>query len=478
MRVLLVSGYELGHQPLQVASPAAVLHAAGHEVRTVDLSLAPLEPDAVGWADCAALSVPMHTATRLAVSAADSIRRIRPRLPVCAYGLYAGVLADEGTSHLVDQTIAGEYETELLRWVDAVAAGRRALPTAHVVTITREPHRAPRRDAMAPLDRYARLRLGPQEKLVGYTEASHGCSHRCRHCPVPVVYAGRVRPVDLETVLADVDQLVDAGAEHVTFGDPDFLNAPRHSLRVVDEVHRRHPGLTFDATIKVEHLLRQEEAVEILARSGLLFVVSAFESVDDDILARLDKGHTAAESSRAVHLLRRLGVEVRPSWLPFTPWTTVETVVRIVDFVAGHDIVPNVDTVQYSIRLLVPPGSLLLDDDPDWARPFDPDALGHPWVSSDPRVDALQARLAETAAGATDLPPEEAFLLVHSAVTEAARDAGVEPPREVPAPTRRVVPGLSEAWFCCAEPPGVGQACAVGQGAAPPLRGSSSAAGV
>jgi len=39
MRVLLVSTYELGHQPLHVASPAALLRRVGHDVRCLDLSV-------------------------------------------------------------------------------------------------------------------------------------------------------------------------------------------------------------------------------------------------------------------------------------------------------------------------------------------------------------------------------------------------------------------------------------------------------
>ena len=125
-------------------------------------------------------------------------------------------------------------------------------------------------------------------------------------------------------------------------------------------LHDRHPDLTFDATIKVEHLLRYPEVLPELAEAGCAFVVSAFESVSDRILGLLDKGHTVADMSEAVIALRSHGIEIRPSWLPFTPWTTVDDLVALIDFVVAHDLVANVDPVQYSVRLLVPDGSLLL----------------------------------------------------------------------------------------------------------------------
>src|SRR4051812_49627420 len=88
MRVLLVSTYELGHQPLHVASPAAALRAAGHEVRCLDLAVERWRPDDVAWAERLAFSVPMHTAMRLAVRAAEAVRRARPQLPICFFGPY------------------------------------------------------------------------------------------------------------------------------------------------------------------------------------------------------------------------------------------------------------------------------------------------------------------------------------------------------------------------------------------------------
>jgi hypothetical protein len=223
----------------------------------------------------------------------------------------------------------------------------------------RRPAAPPARYGLPPLERYAHLALGAEERAVGYVEASRGCLHRCRHCPVPVVYDGRIRIVPEDLVLADVEALERSGARHITFGDPDFLNGPQHSLRVVTAMHERFPELTFDCTVKVEHILRHRNLWPQLATAGCLFVVSAFETVNDDTLAVLDKGHTTADAAAAVALLRRHGIEIRPSVLPFTPWTTLDDVADLVDFVAALDLVANVDPVQYTIRLLVPQGSLL-----------------------------------------------------------------------------------------------------------------------
>ena len=255
-----------------------------------------------------------------------------------------------------------------------------------------------------------------------------------------------------DVVLADVDQLVAAGAGHISFADPDFLNAPHHARRVIAAMHDRHPGITFDATIKVEHLLRHPGALPELAEAGCVFVVSVFESVNDRILAVLDKGHTVADMSAAVIALRAHGIEVRPSWLPFTPWTTVDDLVGLVDFVAAHDLVANVDPVQYSVRLLVPAGSLLLAEPALAAHlgGYDPARLGWSWSHPDPAVDRLQVEIAALVEAQIGLSPERTFAQVDELVRSLAPGAPAPPPLGAvsagPAGERA---RLTEPWFCC-----------------------------
>ena len=441
MKALLLSTYELGHQPLHLASAAATLAAAGHEVRAIDLAVDPLDDDAVRWADVAAVAVPMHTAARLAVPLVERLRDLRPDLPLCAYGLYAA------TATGFDAAVAGEYEASLVEWVESRHPGVR-------VDLGRRRAPLPDRSVLPDLKRYARLVHDGTEVPAGYVEASRGCAHRCRHCPVPVVYDGRIRVVPLDVVVGDVDFQVEQGAAHITFGDPDFLNGPHHSMRVLEAVHRRHPTITYDVTTKVEHLLRHRHLIGPMARSGVIFAVSAFESVDDEILRRLDKGHTAADAGVASRLLRAHGIEVRPSWLPFTPWTTMTGIVELFDFVGRYDLVPNVDPVQYTIRLLLPAGSLLLSD-PDVVRligPYDPDVLGHPWQSPHPLVDELQSELAELVEMRSDEGAAAVFEAARGLVATAARSLGVDPPVVAPVDNGRRPPRLSEPWFCCAEP--------------------------
>lgn len=458
MRVLLVSTYELGHQPLHLASPAAALLGAGHHVDCLDLAVEEWDADLAARADAVAFSVPMHTAMRLAVRTAASLRSQLPHLPICFYGLYAPLGRDAVVGRIADRAIAGEYEPALVQWLDQLDGTALPGDRPHATTIELGRNRAsvPARTLLPPLDRYARLDIGGAERLVGYVEASRGCVHRCRHCPVPVIYDGRIRVVATDTVLEDIAELVAMGAEHITFGDPDFLNGPKHSMRVVQAMHDRFPELTFDCTTKIEHILRYSELWPELAESGCLFVVTALESVNDDVLTMLDKGHTADQAAAAIGVLRRSGIEPRPSLLPFTPRTRLTDLVDLLDFVLDHDLVPNVDPVQYSIRLLLPDGSLLLERlRPEEIGPYDPELLSYTWASADPAVDALQGRLARLAETVSAADCATAYRRVRQAVLEALGHDRPDPRRtDVDISLERVAsrPRLTEPWFCCAEP--------------------------
>jgi radical SAM superfamily enzyme YgiQ (UPF0313 family) len=454
MAVLLVSTYELGHQPIHLASPAAALKSAGVETICLDLSVDDFDPSVLESVDAVAFSVPMHTAMRLAVGAASVVRQLRPDLPVAFYGLYADVGKERTLGTVADAILCGEYETALVEW----ATGASKQPV--VLHLGKSEFQLPYRQGLPGLDRYARLEYNGIARLAGAVEASHGCRHRCRHCPIPAVYDGRLRIVGRETVLGDVDQLVALGAEHITFTDADFLNAPPYSMGLLREAHAAYPEITFDVTVKVEHILDHRELWPEMADLGVLFTVSAFESVDDRTLLILDKGHTVADMSEAATIMRNAGVHLRPTWLPFLPWTTADDVAGIFKFLDREGLAPAVDPVQMAIKVLIPEGSLLLER-PEIAQHlthFDADGLTWRWSFESADAERLHKELDRIAAEASDC--QEDSLTTMAAMREVVSSISGQDLGEMAA-SDSPVPRLSESWFCCAEPT-VGQASAIG----------------
>lgn len=457
--ILLISCYELGHQPLTLASPLATLRQAGFEPVTVDTSVDDLTDAAVSAARLVAISVPMHTALRLGTHIAKRVRARNSAAHICFYGLYASLNADFLLDGLADSVIGGEYEQALVSLARALDSGQpvqvegvRTREHASAPVLARIPFEVPARDTLAGVRHYAHLVRGDEVVPAGYVEASRGCLHTCAHCPITPVYNGRFFVVPRTVVLEDIREQARAGVRHITFGDPDFLNGPGHSLKIVRAMHADMPWLTFDATIKVEHILERREVFAELAELGCAFVVSAVESLSPSVLSHLKKGHSRQDVVEALRVLDEAGIPMRPTFVAFTPWTTAEDYLELLDFVLEQGLIENVDPVQYSIRLLIPPSSALLADEsaPEWLGPLDREAFTYGWKHPDERMDALQRELAALVerTARDHLDHATAFAAIR-ALARNRLGARAEPITSTVTPAgRRPVPHLTEAWFC------------------------------
>jgi radical SAM superfamily enzyme YgiQ (UPF0313 family) len=486
--VLLLSTYDLGRQPFGLASAAAWLKREGIDVRPIDLSREQLQRDDLSRVDLVAFYLPMHTATRLALPVIDRIRTVEPEVMICAYGLYAplneALLRERGVSVVLGPEAEADL-VALAREVRAGDAGEAGPPTRlrgrHgevAPELASEPMRAkadgtgreiprlqfivPNRSDLLPLTRYASLEMPDgTRRIVGSTDATRGCKHRCRHCPIVPVYDGQFRVVPVEVVRADVRAQVEQGAQHITFADPDFFNGPTHAHRIVDAVHAEFPELTYDVTIKVEHLLAHRHLLPVLARTGCLFVTSAVESVDDGVLEHLEKGHTRADFIEAAGLCREAGLTLAPTFVAFTPWTTLEGYSDLVELVDTLGLAGHVAPVQWGIRLLVTWRSRLLEL-PDIQRlvgPFDRHTLTYPWRHPDPAVDALQEQVMNLVGVRINRPRFEIFNEIRALATSTVGTLStLGTPGTLgtsgtlttfgPLISRSAIPYLNEPWYC------------------------------
>ncbi len=462
----------------------------------MDLAVEEFPTHRAAKADLIAIAVPMHTALRVGVDAARQARAANPDAHLCFFGLYAWLNREyllngqNGVQGIADSVVAGETEPVLVELAQCLSTGQSTAPVKGLTTPERAsaPNLArlslplPDRSTLPQLDKYAHYveerPVGengdePAAVRAGYVEASRGCLHKCRHCPVVPVYNGRYFVVPVETIIADVRQQVEAGARHITFGDPDFLNGPGHARKVARALHSAFPGLSFDFTAKVEHLLQHRALLPELVECGASFAVSAFESTSDRVLARLQKGHTRRQMEELVAALRNSGLSLQPTWMPFTPWTALDDYLLMLRWIREQGLIPNVPPVQLSIRMLVPPHSALLEDDDaaSWRGTLDSSNFTYRWQHPDPRMDALQlevARIAEVAGRheaavpsnessemavrsdqATNGESFDPFAVFRLIEQTAYRSAGLPAP-DWSFPSSRVPqpPRLTEHWFC------------------------------
>jgi hypothetical protein len=358
----------------------------------------------------------------------------------------------------VSTILGGEFEEGLVQLADRLAKnGNHAIeqPADSMISMARLQFEVPDRSGMPSIEKYAHLIIpGDGYRIVGSTEASRGCKHLCRHCPIVPVYKGVFRIVNQDVVLEDVRRQVAAGAQHITFGDPDFFNGIRHAMELVEAFHREFPAVTYDVTIKIEHLIKYEQHLPTLRDTGCLFIISAVESVDDAVLGFLDKGHSREDFLHVITAFRELGMTLHPTFVPFTPWTTLDGYLDLLRVIEQQGVIENVAPIQLGIRLLIPEGSRMLElhDVRRMVGPFDPQSLAYPWKNPDARLDALSETVQEVAAAAEQ--QKESRPATFERIWKAAHaTAGLSAPQIAEAPRSQVaVPFLSEPWYCCAEP--------------------------
>jgi radical SAM superfamily enzyme YgiQ (UPF0313 family) len=458
MNIVLISTYELGRQPFGLASPASWLRKRGHRVACLDLTRQSLDGDAILMADLIALYVPMHTATRLAAQLIPGLRERNPRAHLCCYGLYAPMNADYLRSLGVSTILGGEFEEALVHLARRLAPAEHRMPGSQpepVISMDRLSFEVPDRTGMPSLENYAHLVIpGEGYRIVGSTEASRGCKHLCRHCPIVPVYKGVFRIVGRDVVLEDIRRQVAAGAQHISFGDPDFFNGIRHAMELVEAFHREFPQVSYDVTIKIEHLRKYEAHLPKLKETGCLFVISAVESVDDAFLRTLDKGHTREDFLHVVRAFRALGMTLHPTFVPFSPWTTMDSYLGLLQVLQMEALIENVAPIQLGIRLLIPEGSRLLELEEvrRIVGAFDAQSLVYPWKNEDPRLDRLSETV-QTLAADGDRRKESRSAVFQRIWKITHGVAGLETPViQHSQPQGAPVPFLSEPWYCCAEP--------------------------
>jgi hypothetical protein len=234
-------------------------------------------------------------------------------------------------------------------------------------------------------------------------------------------------------------------------------------MRIVNELHQRFPDLTYDVTIKIEHLVKHARYVPILRDTGCLFVTSAVESIDNQILQIFEKHHTREDFIQVVSLFREVGLAFNPTFVTFTPWTTLQGYLDLLKLFSDLDLVENIAPIQYAIRLLIPAGSRLLElpSTRELIGAFDEEALVYPWTHGEVRVDQLYADVLATVkeSQARNESRREIFgkvwKLALAACLQAYEVTGTTESdrRQVtatfsPGSSRASIPHLSEPWFC------------------------------
>ena len=456
LNIVGISLYDLGHQPLSLAAAAAIFKKNSCNFTLVDLSISKLDVDEIISADVILLSVPMHTAARMALSILPKLRELNSNAHISAFGLYAIQLEDALSENLLDSAFAGEFEPNLELLLNKYLYQNNEDLNSDFwdkpkVDFSRQKFLVPERNKLPLLSEYAKIQYHNNEKINGYIETSRGCAHICSHCPVTAVYKGKFRVIDAKSILTDVDNLVNEGAQHITFGDPDFFNAPKHSLKIASIIKDKNPQLTFDATIKVEHILEYKDLIKTLDDLNFLYIISAFESTSDVVLAHLKKNHNLYDMHHVLDICRDANLFIKPTWIPFTPWMDYSDYVKMINFIVENDLVGLTPRIQYGIKLLIPKYSALFDGESlnAFDMQYSTASLNHEWSHENSDVEKLFTEVSQLIELSTEDTMSQADFfqklcnLVSTNTNDIIQTCIYFEVSSV---------GSTEDWYCCAEP--------------------------
>lgn len=406
-RVLLASTFEGGYQPITVASAATPLREAGHDVEVLDTYVHGVDEDRLRWAELVAISLPIFDSVQSGLELSRLTRELNPGAHRAFFGQHATIHAYRLVGEHCESSIAGEWEQPLVGLAarvagDAVVELPGVVDFVPIAAVGRPRHlinrrgiRVPSRELLPPLEKYPQAQIDSllgSPQIVGSTEITRGCHHRCLYCSVFAAYDGKVVLVPDDVVVQDVENQVRMGMTHLTFIDADFINAKHYGVRILRRLHERFPNLTYDFTTRVDHVLENREAVAEMRGLGVRFITSALEFPAQKVLDALDKEVTVEQIEEAIGFLRDVGILLNPTFIMFNPWIQLEDLVTFHDFCARTGLDALIDPIQYETRLYLYKGSPLLDLPAVRALDLTEHDFHYDWRHSDPRVDELFER--------------------------------------------------------------------------------------
>ena len=432
MKILLTSFYDLGKQPKIIAEIVDRYNFSEIEFDFVDFSVENQNIDLENY-DVLGIYAPMHTATILSIEYIKD--KILPN-KMFTFGLYGSVLEDFNSSIRHIKDIESD---ELALFLE--------INDDHQFSLK---NNIPNRQIFPDISNYAHLVDGSNNIIAGSVETTYGCKHSCTHCPVPISFNGTFKTYSLEKIISDVENQVNQGAKHISFNDPDFFNGPIHALKILESLNKKFPTITYDSTIKVEHIIKYKKYFKELSSLNMVFVISAFETTNDLFLSILEKNHTSNDLNTSIEISQDFGIDVRPTWMPFSPWTELNDLSNIVNLIEKYKLRETVDPIQLTIKLLIPKHSLIIKK-PEinkYLGNYEKNSLSFKWEYENNDVEKLQSSLFDFILHNSELDEHKQYLGMVNIIekftdTELLKNSTYD---------FKNVPKLSETWFCCAEP--------------------------
>jgi len=359
--------------PLGLAYLAAALREKGYETAILDALVAGFEkgerPYTNGWLryglsdDEIAARIQAYKPDVVGVGAIFSAKdydaknicriskRVYPDVPTVVGGAHAGAAHREilAAERAVDFVVIGEGEESGPALLEALTAGGgydkvdglgyRSGGAVHTNPKSRyiqdlDSLPLPARDMVIMQD-YFRLGYAHdryRQKPFAQMITSRGCPFKCTFCAIGNHWGPVQRLRSAESVLAEIDVLVNEyGVREIHFEDDNLTADKQRALRIFSGLRKRKHPITWTVPtgMAVAHL--DAELLESMAGSGCYSVTLAIESGNQDVLKRLmRKPVNLQKVPGLVKEIRRNGMLAKGFFMLGYPGETKETISQTV----------------------------------------------------------------------------------------------------------------------------------------------------
>lgn len=406
IKILVISSFEGGYQPITAISAYSGLKNAGYEnTHFHDTYVDGIPENLFSNADLIAISVPLFDALQAGLQLSEMIRATAPNAQIVFFGQYATLNAGRLPGKYGNYAVCGEWEQPLINLAHHISSGNELNKIGLVDArdartgliphpyITRNQIVLPDRSAAPALHKYPQPHvekmLNRSGVVVGGVESTRGCHHKCTYCSVYAAYDGKVIPIKDGIVIQDVRNLMAQGMTHLTFTDAEFFNAKNQGINLLRALHAEFPALTYDFTTRIDHIIEHEDSLREMKGLGVQFITSALEFPTQMVLDVVSKEISIEDIEEAIATLRDIGIRLSPTFIMFNPWVSKKDLDAFKDFIKRNALDDVVDPIQYETRLHLYKGSPLLSRTSTAGLTLIENEFHFDWKHPDPEVDEI-----------------------------------------------------------------------------------------
>ena len=254
-----------------------------------------------------------------AVKVAKYIKSNNPDVPIIWGGVHPTLYPEQvAQSGYADYVVVGEGEEVVVKLMEAIDKKEdvdKLLVNTEPMDINKLAY--PRWDLLNEYWEYGLVGMSKRSGIGIPLLTSRGCPHRCAFC-IGSVQKIKYRFRDADLVIKDIEQIVNAGVDTISFWDEDFFANKKRLMDIMDGV--KDKGLKFrwlgtarDDYFRESHI--DANMIGTLKESGCRHLGIGAEAGSQRVLDMIKKDITVGDTIRCAERLSGVGISADFSFM-------------------------------------------------------------------------------------------------------------------------------------------------------------------